>query len=295
MTNELRGMDVIVVAYGSPDKLRSALEPVLELPVTVVDNSSMPTIHALCEELGCRYLDPGYNGGFAAGVNVGLANRQVVGGDVLLLNPDAVIPAESIRRLQAALHADDRLASVGPRQVDDSGERIRVAWPFPSPLGIWLDAMALSRLRPTSQYVSGAILLLRAEAIEEVGKFDERFFLYAEEADWQYRASKQGWHHQVIDTVTAMHEGGGTSSNESKRLGHFYGSTERFLRKHHGALGWQFARVGQVFGDLARAVVFRGERRSRMIRRARLYVRGPLRAEAPCRGPGGKEGKPHAL
>lgn len=295
VSNEPRGLDVIVVAYGSPDKLRSALEPVRELPVTVVDNSSMPAIRDLCAELGCRYLDPGHNGGFAAGVNVGLANRQVPSGDVLLLNPDAVISAPAISELQAALLADDRLASVGPRQVDESGEPVRVTWPFPSPLGIWLDAIALSRLRSPSQYVSGAILLLRAEAIEQVGQFDESFFLYAEEADWQYRASRLGWAHSVISTVTAMHEGAGTSSNEAKRLAHFHGSNERFLRKHYGTMGWQCARVGQVFGDMSRALVRRGETRARLLERAKLYLRGPLRVEAPYRGVARRGGKKRAV
>lgn len=274
-----RGLEVIVVAYGSPEMLRRALEPVRELPITVVDNSSMPEIESLCDALGCRYIDPGFNGGFAAGVNVGLAHRQVPAGDVLLLNPDAVISEQSIRELQTALLPDDRLASVGPRQVDESGEPIRVTWPFPSPLGIWLDALALSQLRPASQYVSGAILLLRAEALEEVGEFDERFFLYAEEADWQYRASKRGWHNRVVDSVTAMHEGGGTSSNETKRLAHFHSSTERFMRKHYGAVGWQIARTGQVLGDLTRGLLRKGEARTRLWTRAALYLRGPMRFE----------------
>ena len=291
-----RGLEIIVVAYGSPSMLRRALEPVREFPVTVVDNSSMPEIETLCAEYSCRYIDPGFNGGFAAGVNVGLSNRQIPGGDVLLLNPDAEIVAGAIRQLQGALLADDRLASVGPRQVDESGEPIRVTWPFPSPLGIWLDALALSQLRPASQYVSGAILLLRAEAIAEIGEFDERFFLYAEEADWQYRASKRGWHHRVINTVTAMHEGGGTSSNENKRLAHFHGSTERFLRKHYGALGWQIARAGQVLGDVTRSLLRRGATARALRARAALYWRGPLRVEAahfapPARVPAGKGSK----
>ena len=146
-----RGLEVIVVAYGSPEMLRRALEPVRELPITVVDNSSMPEIESLCDaELGCRYIDPGFNGGFAAGVNVGLARRQVPAGDVLLLNPDAEISVDVVRQLQDALLMDDKLASVGPRQVDESGKPIRVSWPFLSPLGrlarcSWPDETAAHR------------------------------------------------------------------------------------------------------------------------------------------------------
>lgn len=274
-----RELEIVVVAYGSPSMLRAALEPVLSYPITVVDNSSLPAIRNLCAKLGCSYIDPGRNGGFAAGVNVGLANRENPASDVLLLNPDAVISAEDVNRLHAALLADATLASVGPRQVDESGEPIRVAWPFPSPLGTWLDAVGLSRLRPRAEYVSGAILLLRAEAIADVGPFDDRFFLYAEEADWQYRARLRGWRHEVVDSVTAMHAGGATSSDEQMRQTHFHASHERFLRKHHGALGWQVARLGQLAGDLLRAGLRSGVARERLLARSSLYLRGPMRAE----------------
>lgn len=273
------------MAYGSPDMLRHALEPVRALPVTVVDNSSLREIRDLSAELGCRYVDPGLNGGFAAGVNVGLADRQVPGADVLLLNPDAEISVEDIRRLQRALLADDRLASVGPRQVDDTGKPIRVTWPFLSPWGVWLDALGLSRLRPDSQYVSGAILLLRAEAIEQVGTFDDCFFLYSEEQDWAYRARRSGWHHAVVGDVVAMHVGGATSSNEQKRQAHFHGSQERFLRKHYGTFGWQVARVGQFLADMVRSLFQKGAASRGLRERADLYRRGPLRVEATYREP----------
>lgn len=275
-----RDLEVVVVAYGSPDMLRGALEPVRDLPITVVDNSSLPEIKALSERLGCRYIDPGRNGGFAAGVNIGLANRSIPGADVLLLNPDAVIDVEAVHDLHKALLASPDLASVGPRQVDEQGQQVRVTWPFPSPWGTWLDALGLSRLRPTSEYVSGAILLLRAEALDAVGGFDERFFLYSEEADWAYRAQRAGWRHAVIDSVTAMHAGGGTSSDETRRQAHFHASQERFLLKHFGAVGWQVARLGQILGDAVRSAIRRGPERDRLRARLALYLKGPALVEA---------------
>ena len=275
-----RQLEILVIAYGSLEMLRGALEPVRGLPVTVVDNSSLPEIKALSEGLDCRYIDPGRNGGFAAGVNMGLAHRSIPGADVLLLNPDAVIDVEAVHDLHKALLASADLASVGPRQVDEHCQPVRVTWPFPSPWGTWLDALGLSRLRPTSQYVSGAILLLRAEALDAVGGFDERFFLYSEEADWAYRARRAGWRHAVIDSVTAMHAGGGTSSDETRRQAHFHASQERFLRKHYGAVGWQVARAGQILGDAVRSAIRRGPERDRLRARLALYLKGPALVEA---------------
>ena len=116
-SEQRRPLEIIVVAFGAPDLLRRALEPVRDLPVTVVDNSSLPEIAALCDAVGVRYIDSGRNGGFAAGVNVALRDRLVPGADVLLLNPDAVISADAIAVLHDALAAD-RGPRVGRSRAD---------------------------------------------------------------------------------------------------------------------------------------------------------------------------------
>jgi glycosyltransferase involved in cell wall biosynthesis/GT2 family glycosyltransferase len=273
-------VEVVVVAFGSPDLLRSALEPVAALPVTVVDNSSMPEIAELCAELGVRYLDPGRNGGFAAGVNVALRDRQRPGADVLLLNPDAAISTGDIELLHRALRERPDLASVGPAQVDDAGRPARVDWWLPSPSGTWLEAFGLARLRRDPSYAIGSVLLLRGEALAQVGGFDERFFLYAEEADWAYRAHRLGWRHAVVPQARAVHVGAGTGGDPAKREAHFHASQERYLRKHYGAFGWQWARLGQWLGASARAILLPGDRGRAARRRAALYRLGPVRVES---------------
>jgi glycosyltransferase involved in cell wall biosynthesis/GT2 family glycosyltransferase len=272
-------VEIIVVAYGAPELLRAALEPVASLPVTVVDNSSLPEIAALCAELGVRYLDPGRNGGFAAGVNHGLAHRQRPGADVLLLNPDARIEPDGVAALQAALRADTRLASVAPAQTDAAGHRARVVWPFPSPAHAVLEAVGLGRLQRGPTYAIGAVLLLRAEALQQVGGLDEAFFLYAEETDWAYRASRLGWRHTLVPGVEALHEGAATSSDARRREAHFHASQERYFRKHFGSAGWQVARVAVWAGAMVRSFMLAGQAGAAARRRAALYRLGPLRVE----------------
>jgi glycosyltransferase involved in cell wall biosynthesis/GT2 family glycosyltransferase len=279
-----RSVEVVVVAYGAPALLRAALEPVRALPVTVVDNSSLPEIAALCAELGVRYVDPGRNGGFAAGVNTALADRLVPGADVLLLNPDARIAPAGVAALQRALHLDTRLASVAPSQVDDLGTPARVEWPFPSPANAWLESIGLGRFEDGGTYVIGAVMLLRAEALEQVGGFDERFFLYAEETDWAYRAHLLGWRHAVAEGVDATHVGAGTSSDPRRREAHFHASQERYFRKHFGAAGWQAARAAVWLGAVARSFVLPGDRGRDARRRAALYRLGPVRVEQRLSG-----------
>ena len=278
-----RAVEVIVVAYGAPDLLRGALEPVVGLPLTVVDNSSLPALAALCAELGIRYLDAGGNRGFGAGVNLALADRLVPEADVLLLNPDARIDPDQIVLLQRRLHARPDLASVGPAQVDGVGHPARVEWPFPSPLNAWLEAVGLSLLQHGPHFAIGSVLLLRAEALAQVGGFDERFFLYAEETDWAYRAHLLGWRHGVATDATAIHIGAGTSTDDRLRTVRFQASQERFYRKHYGTLGWQLARGGLWVGAFARSVALRGERGHAARERAALLRHGPMRVAASSR------------
>lgn len=271
-------IEVVVVAYGAPDMLRCALTPLVNETVHVVDNSSDRGVRAVCQDLGLSYVDPGRNGGFAAGVNAGLRWRRWANSDVLLLNPDAVIEPAALRQLQRALRAQDDVASVSPRLVDTAGEVTRVSWPYPSPRRAWRDAVGLGGLLADGDFVVGSALLLRSEAIDDVGGFDESFFLYAEETDWAYRATRRGWRHRVVTDVTAVHAGAGTSTDPQRREIHFHAGQERFYRKHYGALGWGMARAAALSGALARSLL-PGLRGASARGRVRIYLRGPMCTE----------------
>lgn len=280
--------EIIVVAYGSPELLRAALAPLAgRYAMTVVDNSSLPQIREVTEAAGGRYLDPGCNGGFGAGVNYALAHRQLPGRDVLLLNPDAVVLPDDVATLHHGLRTDDRAASAGPVQVGTDGSPARVRWPYPSPLGSWVEAVGLGRLRPVPtdrSFVIGSLLLLRAEALDEVGGFDERFFLYAEETDWALRATRRGWRHVVVPQARAVHVGGATSEDPHTRETYFHASQERYMRKHYGATGWWLAQTAVVLGSAGRSLMLRGPARATARRRLRLYLHGPVRAERSITG-----------
>jgi GT2 family glycosyltransferase len=275
---DARPLEIVVVAYGQPALLSEALAPLGAFSITVVDNSSSADVRAVVDAAGSRYVDPRRNGGFTAGVNEGLPWVDPRA-DVLLLNPDAVIQPDDVWTLRSALLAKPDLASVGPAQVDSTGEASRVEWPFPSPVAAWVEAAGLGRLRK-DDYVIGSVLLLRREAIDHVGPFDEeRFFLYAEETDWAYRATRLGWRHALVPGAEALHVGAATSTDPSRREGHFHAAQEIYLRKHFGAVGWQVARAAQLVGSLARSAVLGGDRGRAARLRVRLYGAGPRRVE----------------
>jgi glycosyltransferase involved in cell wall biosynthesis/GT2 family glycosyltransferase len=276
----------VVVAYGAPDLLDRCLAALGgAFDVVVVDNSSDPAVAAVTGRHGGTYVDPGRNLGFAGGVNIGGDRRQ--GRDVLLVNPDAAVTPTAVRALHAALRASPRLAAVAPAQTGpDGGRPDRVAWPFPTPGGAWLEAVGLGRLRRRPDYLIGSVLLLRGSALDDVGPFDDHFFLYAEETDWQRRAADRGWQVALCPTVTATHVGAGTGGDAVVRETHFQASHERYLRKHHGPAGWWSYRAAAVLGATARAVVLPGERGRRAAARMRLYLAGPMAAEAALDHPG---------
>lgn len=271
---------VVAVAYGDPVLLEGALDAIGNgFDVTIVDNSSSPETARLAAERGLHYLDPGANLGFGAGVNMALralAERGAADDDVLLLNPDARITGDEVDRMHRVLHAERHLAAVGATQSEpDSGAGVRVWWPFPAPWRAWLEAVGLGRFNRANDFVIGSVLLMRAEAIAEIGGFDERFFLYAEEVDWQKRATDAGWRIGIAD-VEATHIGAGTSGDSARRDALFFASNEIYQRKHFGPAGWLIFRVAMIAGAAMRAVMLRGDRRADARRRLQIFVKGPV-------------------
>jgi len=277
-----RAVHVVVVAYHEADRLDEALAAVGDvLPVTVVDNSQSEEVRRVCERQRARYVRTSGNLGFAAGVNVALL--EILAGepcDVLLLNPDAVLPAGAAGKLAAALEADACAGTVTPALVRPSGGPQRSLWPFPSPRQAWLEALGLARLNRGPVFAAGTVLLLRREALEDVGLFDERFFLYAEEADWQRRAHELGWHAALCPDVVATHVGGATSDDPARRERLFYAAQELYVRKWHGRRGWLLYRLAVIAGAAVRALVLPRPRRAEAGRRLLVYLRGPRRAAA---------------
>ena len=119
--------------------------------------------------------------------------------------------------------------------------------------------------------------MLRWEALKEVGLFDERFFLYAEETDWQRRALGFGWRSALCPDAVGLHVGAGTATDVRQREALFHAGQETYIRKWYGTRGWWGYRSAACVGAVGRAVLLTGKRRTEAARRALLYARGPRR------------------
>jgi GT2 family glycosyltransferase len=239
-------LDVVVVTYESAADLPACLGALpAEASVVVVDNASGDRSAELAEEHGALVVRNLRNRGFAAAANQGAALGRA--DRILFLNPDAVIDAP-------------RLFAVGPSLRRPDGMEQRAWWPFPSPTATWVEALGLHRLRPAQAgaygavpFVVGACLLVRRQRFEALGGFDERFWLYGEEADLCYRAWARGWHVRHVADATAHHVGG-ASGHAIGRLAfeHFQRGTEHFILKHHGRRALLAHRVGLLAGSVLR-------------------------------------------
>lgn len=275
-----RPVVVVVVAYGPAAQLAGAIGDLTAgYQVVVVDNSSSEETRTEVKRHGAIYIDPGANVGFAAGVNAALSTLPLATIDVLLLNPDAHIAADQLARLSALLEADAGLACVAP--AHGAAERpgdAPTCWPWHTPASAWAQALGLQRRRARRFFLSGAVLLLRGEALVDVGPFDERFFLYAEDEDWQRRAMQQGWRGRFCPEIRVVHAAGGTEPDFERTQLRLHAATERYVRKWYGTIGWTTYRIGVVSGQLVRAILRRGWRHRSALRLVKLYLTGPDRA-----------------
>jgi GT2 family glycosyltransferase len=102
-------------------------------------------------------------------------------------------------------------------------------------------------------------MLVRKSVIESVGGFDERFFMYSEETDWQYRIRKAGWTIWFVHVAEVTHLGGasgGTESLSSRTRTAFFESLDYYVVKNHSWLGLLCFRTGMFVGSLMRVILW---------------------------------------
>ncbi len=215
-------LSVIIPAWNGCGRIRTCLSALTSLGahIVVVDNaSSDETPDIVREEFPDSVLiSLPVNRGFAAAVNAGMrATRSTT---ILLLNQDATVIPGGIEILRDTLKHDPRCGAVSGKIENPDGTLQPSMGPRPHPLRVALDRVPLVRdVIPTHVYrnptayavartpgwLTGTCLLIRRGALEDVGLFDERYFMYAEDLDWCARARKRGWKLQYLPVRTAVH------------------------------------------------------------------------------------------
>ncbi|MGQ9840674.1 MAG: glycosyltransferase family 2 protein [Anaerolineae bacterium] len=220
--------------------------------IIVVDNASTDGSAEMvaAEFPAVRLIRNATNVGYARGNNIGIAAST--GRYVLLLNSDTVVPPGALEALVAFMDAHPQAAACSPRLLQPNGTPQPYAFGCDPTPGYLLRrglARALFR-RPLhnwavaepirADWVSGACLLVRRAAIEQVGGLDEAMFMYFEDNDWCRRMRLAGWQVWYVPTVAITHIGGaGLKQNPAARQA-YYRSLAYFYRKHYGPLAQAF-------------------------------------------------------
>lgn len=274
-------VSIIIVNWNTRDILRGCLASIFKqtsdvsFEVIVVDNASRDaSVEMVRSEFPAVTLVANAdNRGFAAANNQGI--RLSTGRYALLLNPDTVILDAAISRCVAIADAHADVGVVGCQVLTDEHTIQRTGFAFPGPWNLFLILSGLSRKFPRSrtfgkpelgwwdrnseqdvEVVSGMFMLVRREAIDQVGLMDESFFVYAEEADWCYRFAQAGWRRVFTPSARILHLDGGSKSSSQVNVRMFVQLQKSlliFFRKHLGPAAWLTGKGLYIASNLVRA------------------------------------------
>jgi len=255
------GIDIVIVNWNSGDQLRSCLASIDSESycsrVIVVDNGSTDNSLDLAQrtQLETTVLCEGKNHGFAKACNIGARH-----GDseyLLFLNPDARLAPETLALCAAFLESDSGadVGVLGPKLIDDHGKVQKGCARFPSWWTYVSKGLGLGRVAPKwfppvqleefdhlktrdVDHVIGAAYLIRRHLFDELGGFDERFFVYLEDLDLSLRVRQAGWRVTYFAGAHAYHRGGGVSEQvKAARLFYSLRSRIAYAEKHFSRMG----------------------------------------------------------
>ena len=287
MADDRSRVTCVVVTYDALPWIERCLASVVDTETVVVDNGSTDgTTDAVRERFPQVRIVQTENRGLAAGWNRGIAETDAE--HVLVLNADAWLVEHALARLVEAADRHPRAAAVGPRLLNPDGTLQRSVRGYPTLWRLATEYLYLRKLAPGSralnafygagfdheserevEWVMGACFLLRRSAYEEVGPFDERYFLFSEEVDWMRRAADVGWNVVFTSSARCVHVGGAAHGGRMFRenvRGHL-----RYLSLHGRPGEAEKARKLLRASLLARGRLYRGER-GRLYREAASWL-----------------------
>jgi GT2 family glycosyltransferase len=227
-------LSIAILNYETPDLTADCVRSILRTPpveafeLVVVDNgSSEATLAELRALRHVRLVETGINGGFAAGVNRCVDAADAAADVIVVLNSDTQVEAGALDALACAVRRPG-IGLSAPVLLDRHGRLQRSAHRrFPTLWTTWMalcTPLAYARLRierilahPTClteseheagtrpTHVMGAVMAFGRDAWDDVGPFDERFFMYLEETEWQRRLHEAGWGVELVPAARVLH------------------------------------------------------------------------------------------
>ncbi|NYD72615.1 glycosyltransferase family 2 protein [Leifsonia soli] len=252
---------VVTVSYNSSGQLDSFLSSLdneirAGVRVVIADNASGDTAETqrIADAHGAQVLPLSDNLGYGGAVNRAVASLSASVDAVLICNPDVLVGEDALDTLRERLDADPTIGAVGPRILNEDGTLYPSARRIPSlrtgighalfvrvwPANPWTKAYRSENQVSARDvgWLSGACLLVRRSVFEELGGFDEGYFMYFEDVDLGYRVGRAGFRNRYEPAASVVHVGGLSTQAESRRMVRVHhASAYRFLaNKYRGPL-----------------------------------------------------------
>ena len=253
-------LSVIIVNYNVKHFLEQCLHSVqkacvgIDAEIIVTDNNSTDGSRAFLEPAfpSVKIIWNTSNEGFAKANNQALAMAK--GEVILFLNPDTILPEDSIEKCLQFLKLNKDAGAVGVRMIDGSGNFLKESKrAFPSPLTSLFKLTGLARLFPRSKtfaryhlghlsenenhevdVLAGAFMMIPKTVLEQIGNFDEKFFMYGEDVDLSFRIQKAGYKNYYFAESTIIHfKGESTKRGSLNYVRLFYKAMNLFVKKHY--------------------------------------------------------------
>jgi GT2 family glycosyltransferase len=249
-------LSIALVNWNNRDYLRQCLKSIeaAQLPfayeVVVTDNGSTDGSQQMLKER-FPYVKIVQNDG---NVGVARANNQCIrassGHYIYILNNDTIVNRASIEAMVEFLDAHPEAGAVGGNLLNPNGTFQSSFNHFPTLVEELMVVTHLGRrLNPHMpsyngtwptirevDWISSASIIVRRQAIEQIGLIDEQYFIYSDETDWQYRLWQAGWKVYYLPEVTTVHFGGGSFQPGGKRFTLVYRGRMLFAQKHYSHL-----------------------------------------------------------
>ena len=252
-------VSVIIVNWNTCEITCDCLQSVYEqtadssFEVILVDNaSSDDSVECIKNEFPeVHLIENKENRGFAAANNQGMEIAE--GRYALLLNSDTIVLDHAIEKTVAFADNHNQAGVIGCRVLNKDMSLQPTCFMYPSALNMFLSSTYLYKIFPKNKFfgresmtwwdrkdvrevevVTGCFMLVRKEAIDQVGMMDEGFFMYWEETDWCYRMKKAGWETLFTPDAEIIHLGGESSKQvKPKMVNHWRKSMQYFFKKHY--------------------------------------------------------------
>jgi N-acetylglucosaminyl-diphospho-decaprenol L-rhamnosyltransferase len=268
-------VSVVVVTWNALPWVEQCLESVRDRDVVVVDNGSSDGTVAFVHE---RFPDVRVieqeNSGMGGGNNAGM--RAADGRYFFLLNSDAWVVDDGLDRLVEFADRHPEAAVVGPKLLNTDGTLQRSVRGDPTLWRLATEYLFIRKLAPRSRHLNplyrgefahdrveevdwlyGPALLVRREAADAVGLFDENFFMFSEEVDWMTRFRRAGWTVLFFPDANVVHVGG--ASHGGRMYIENLRGLLRWFAKHRGPKEAERARKLLLWSLRLRALVLRRE------------------------------------